>query len=156
LHWYPLYADSRSFIFNIQNIPFYFRSHRSWSSPVGNTRCKIPMFTGGGGWILTNVFLSGHFRPWYLSWYKWWATTALQSSKPYMKCISASPWFQYNVSTTCNHHTLNTQLLYTSPIKILEFSEIVSDWYNDCLNAVNDGTIWGSYEIQFLSGFRKP
>jgi hypothetical protein len=45
LHWYPLCADSRSFIQNIQNILFYFRSRRSWLSSVGNMRCKIPMFT---------------------------------------------------------------------------------------------------------------
>jgi hypothetical protein len=33
---------------------------------------------------------------------------------------------------------LNTQLLYTS-IKIWKLSKIVSGWYNDCLNVVNDG-----------------
>jgi hypothetical protein len=36
------------------------------------------------------------------------ASTALMSIKLHMKCILASSWFQCTVSTTCNHHTLNT------------------------------------------------
>jgi hypothetical protein len=88
---------------------------------------------------MENIFLSGHLRPGYISWYKRRGTTALPSAKPYMKCISARSWFEYIVSTTCSHYTLNTQLLYTSPIKIWKFSKNMSDWYRDCLNVVNDG-----------------
>jgi hypothetical protein len=90
------------------------------------------------GWILINVFLSGHLHPGYLSWNKWWATTALPSAKPYMKCISASSWIEYIVSTTCNYHTFNTQLLYISPIKTWELPKMVSNWYHSSLDVVND------------------
>jgi hypothetical protein len=45
LHWYPSCADFSNFIHNIRNILPYFRSRKSWSSPVGNTRCRILLFT---------------------------------------------------------------------------------------------------------------
>jgi hypothetical protein len=65
-----------------------------------------------------------------------------------MKCISASSWLEYTVSVICNHHTLSTQLLYTSPIKIWKLSKIVLDCYHNCLNVVNDGhylrALWNS------------
>jgi hypothetical protein len=52
-----------------------------------------------------------------------------------------SSWSEYTSITTaaCNHHTLNTQLLYTSTVKVWKLSKIVSYWYRDCPDAVNDG-----------------
>jgi hypothetical protein len=60
-------------------------------------------------------------------------------TKPYMKCILATSWFEYIVSETCNHHTVNTQLMYASPNKICKLPKIASDWYHDYFNVVNDG-----------------
>jgi hypothetical protein len=76
---------------------------------------------------LFSIFLSGHvLRPGHLSWYKRLATTASPLARSYSKSISASSWSECIVSTTCNHHTFNTQPLYTSPIEIWKFSKIAS------------------------------
>jgi hypothetical protein len=80
-------------------------------------------------WIHTNVFLSGHLRPGYISWYKQWATTALPSAKLYMKHTLASSGLEYTVSTTCSHHTLTVHFSYLDCVGL----------YHDCLNVVNDG-----------------
>jgi hypothetical protein len=133
--WFWFHSD---FIHNIQNIILYFRIRRSWSSHVGNWRCKISMFTKVA-MDTYNVSLSGYLCPGYISWHEWWDTTALPSAKLHMKRILASSWLEYIVSTTCNHHTLNTQLLYTSPIKNWILSNTVLDWYHNCFNVVNDG-----------------
>jgi hypothetical protein len=42
------------------------------------------------------------------------------------------------LESLCVHHTLNTQLLYASPSKIWNLPKIESNWYHDCLDAVND------------------
>lgn len=57
-----------------------------------------------------------------------------------MKYILASCWFEYIISRTRNHHILNTQLLYTSPVGMFKLCNSVSDWCHDCCSAVNDGT----------------
>jgi hypothetical protein len=134
LHWFPSCAEPRSFIHNIQNILLI----DLLCTLLATRSAKVPC-SQRQRWILSNVFLFGRLCPRYLSWYKRQVTTALPSAKPCMKCILASSWFEYIISTTCNYHTINTQLLYTSPIKIWKFSKIVSDWYHYCLNVVDDG-----------------
>jgi hypothetical protein len=113
LHWYPSCADTSTFVYNIQNSFHFFRSRRSWSSAVGNTRCKIAILTNAAMDANTNVFLSGHLCSGYFSWHKRRVTPVLPSAKPYTKCVTVSSWFEHTVSATCTHHTLKTQLLYT-------------------------------------------
>jgi hypothetical protein len=94
-----------------------FRVSRISSSTSGVVDlCRLLLATRGAEfpcsqrrrWILTNLFLSGHFRPEYFSWYKRRTTSVLPYVKPYMKCILASSGFQYIVSAAFSYHTLNT------------------------------------------------
>jgi hypothetical protein len=52
--------------------------------------------------------------------------------------ISASSWFEYVNSATCNYYTLEAQILYISHIKIWKLFKLLSCWYHDCLNIAND------------------
>jgi hypothetical protein len=104
LHRYPSCVDFRSFICIVQNTLRYFRSCRSLSSPVGNTRWKFPC---SHRQMLTNVILFRNLDPGYFSWYKWRAITALLPTNPYTKCKSATSWFEYFISATrINYCTL--------------------------------------------------
>lgn len=70
----------------------------------------------------------------YLSWYTWQATTALLFAKPYMKCKLAS----FDLSMLSQQFVINTHLLYTFLFKIWKLFKIVSYWYHNCLDIVNN------------------
>lgn len=98
-------------------------------------RCTIPMLTKAV------VYTCKCFPVWtsflclgYLSWYTWRATTALLFTKPYMKCRLAN----FDLSMLSQQFAINTRLMYTPFFKIWKLFTVVSYWYHNCLDIVND------------------
>jgi hypothetical protein len=110
---YPVCADSRSFIHNIQNILLHFRSRSNHL--LATQGAKFPC-SRRWRWILTGVFLSGHIHPGYLSWYKQWVTTPLLSATLYMHNGYLSIWVHYlnNLQTLQESVGLIPRLSYCS------------------------------------------
>jgi hypothetical protein len=118
LYWYSFVCSFREFclIHNSRNGLFYFWRRRYWSSPVGKMRCKDSHFHKGA--IVTYKY----FLIWTSS--CWIAFLLQATSRPPQHYCNAY-WPPPDLRTSSQQH--NTQVLYTSSIRISEVSRIMPD-----------------------------